>query len=133
MTLHPLARRVVVLGAPALLTGLMIYHSQGNFDGAAGLEAFIVLHLAMLPLFALAAWAGWLLLTDVGGPAAWTARLGLGLFVPFYSAYDALLGIGRSLVRVRAEGASGAAATVAHRRHATGTVQPRTNAAAAAS
>lgn len=108
MSLHPLLRRLVVLGAPAVLAGLMVFHATpGAFSGEAGLGTFIELHLVMLPLFALTAWAGWLLAAGATGVDAVLARLALGLFVPFYAAYDGILGVARSLVYIRAERADG--------------------------
>ncbi|CAA9418551.1 MAG: hypothetical protein AVDCRST_MAG66-2503 [uncultured Pseudonocardia sp.] len=109
MSLHPLLRRLVVVGAPAVLAGLMVFHSvPGAFAGVDGLVTFIELHMVMLVLFALTAWAGWLLLDGVTGADAAVARLALGLFVPFYAAYDGMLGIARSLVYIRAEQTGGA-------------------------
>lgn len=100
-----------MVGAPAALAGLMVLHTvPGAFAGVEGLGRFIDLHIVMLPLFVLTAWGGWLLIGDATGFDAVLARLALGLFVPFYAAYDGMLGIARSLVHVRAERADGAEA-----------------------
>lgn len=98
MTLHPTARRLVLLGTPLLLALLMLYHSYGGVSSRTTPQPFMFLHLLLLPLFMLLAWGVWLLLDGVRGTAAWVSRLSLGLFVPLYSAYDAVYGLARSMM-----------------------------------
>ncbi len=98
MTLHPTARRLILLGTPLLLALLMLYHSYGGVSSRTTPLPFMALHLLLLPLFMLLAWGVWLLLGGVRGTAAWVSRLSLGLFVPLYSAYDAVFGLARSMM-----------------------------------
>ncbi len=98
MTLHPTVRRLVLLGTPLLLALLMLYHSYGSVSSRTTPLPFMLLHLLLLPLFMLLAWGVWLLLEGVRGTAAWVSRLSLGLFVPLYSAYDAVYGLARSMM-----------------------------------
>jgi hypothetical protein len=98
MTPHPTARRLILLGTPLLLAVLMLYHTYGGVGSRTTPLPFMALHLALLPLFMGLAWGGWLLLDGVRGTAAWVSRLSLGLFVPLYSAYDAVYGLARSMM-----------------------------------
>ena len=98
MPLHPSVRQLVLLAPPLLLALLMLVHSYGGLSSRETPLPFMALHLVLLPLFMLLAWGVWLLLTGVPGWAAWLARLGLGLFVPLYSAYDAVYGLARSMM-----------------------------------
>jgi len=97
MPLHPLFRRLILWGTPLTLTALMLYHTYGGVSSRSTPAPFMTLHLVLLPLFMLLAWGVWLLLEGVPGPAAWVSRLSMGLFVPLYSAYDAVYGIARSI------------------------------------
>lgn len=96
--LHPIVRRLILLGTPLLLTLLMLYHSYGGVSSRTTPLPFMALHLVLLPLFMLLAWGVWLLLDGVRGPVAWLSRLSLGLFVVLYSAYDAVYGLARSMM-----------------------------------
>jgi len=59
-------------------------------------EAFLALHLILLPLFALMGAAIWALLEGVGGAAAWAARVAAFVFLVGYVALDAISGIAAS-------------------------------------
>ena len=61
-------------------------------------DAFLVLHLLLLPLFALMGAAVWALLDGVGGGVAWAARVAAFVFLVGYVALDAISGIAASAV-----------------------------------
>jgi hypothetical protein len=93
-------RRVLLLGPPLLLAGLEYIHPQPEenvqalMDAATWFAGFHVIQLALTGLVALSV----LLLADGFGRAnAWVTRLGVGIFLVFFSAYDAVAGIGTGL------------------------------------
>lgn len=93
-------RRALLLGPPLLLAGLEYIHPQPDenvqalMDAATWFAGFHVIQLALTGLVALSV----LLLADGFGCAnAWVTRLGIGVFLVFFSAYDAVAGIGTGL------------------------------------
>jgi hypothetical protein len=93
-------RRALLLGPPLLLAGLEYIHPQPDenvqalMDAATWFAGFHVIQLALTGLVALSV----LLLADGFGRAnAWVTRLGVGIFLVFFSAYDAVAGIGTGL------------------------------------
>jgi hypothetical protein len=94
------ARRVLLLAPPLALAALEIVHpqpaenAQAVMDVSTWFTAFHVIQLALVGLVALSV----LLLADSFGRAtAWTTRIGIGVFLVFFSAYDAVAGIGTGL------------------------------------
>jgi hypothetical protein len=61
-------------------------------------EAFLLLHLVLLPLFALMGVAVWALLEGVGGATAWAARAAAFVFLVGYVALDAISGVAASAI-----------------------------------
>jgi len=93
-------RRVLLLVPPLLLAGLEILHPQPDetvqalMDASTWFAGFHVIQLALTGLVGLSV----LLLADSFGRAnAWVTRLGVGVFLVFFSAYDAVAGIGTGL------------------------------------
>jgi hypothetical protein len=93
-------RRVLLLGPPLALAALEIFHPQPDenvqalMDVSTWFAGFHVIQLALTGLVALSL----LLLADSFGRAnAWVTRLGIGVFLVFFSAYDAVAGIGTGL------------------------------------
>ena len=93
-------RRALLLVPPLLLAGLEYIHPQPDenvqalMDAATWFAGFHVIQLALTGLVALSV----LLLADGFGRAtAWVTRLGVGIFLVFFSAYDAVAGIGTGL------------------------------------
>lgn len=93
-------RRVLLLAPPLALAVLEIFHPQPDenvqalLDVATWFAGFHVIQLALTGLVALSV----LLLADSFGRAnAWVTRLGVGVFLVFFSAYDAVAGIGTGL------------------------------------
>lgn len=93
-------RRMLLLVPPLLLAGLEILHPQPDettqalMDASTWFAGFHVIQLALTGLVGLSV----LLLADSFGRAnAWVTRLGVGVFLVFFSAYDAVAGIATGL------------------------------------
>jgi hypothetical protein len=93
-------RTVLLIVPPLLLAGLEVLHpqpeptTQAMLDASTWFAAFHVIQLALIGLVALSV----LLLADgLGRAATWVTRLGIGTFMVFFSAYDAVAGIGTGL------------------------------------
>jgi hypothetical protein len=95
-------RRVVLLGTPLMLALLEFFHPLVSRDVAGTLFPvagwWITLHVVQLVLFALMGAALWLLTDGLHGIATTVSRLGAAVFVVFYSAGDALLGIATGIL-----------------------------------
>jgi len=89
-------RRLLLLGTPLVLVPLMVVHQLIDQFERPG--AFLVLHLILLPLFALMGVAIWELLSGVDVAVAWTARAAAFLFLVGYVALDAISGIAASAI-----------------------------------
>ncbi len=96
MGLESLPRRLLLLGPPLALLPMMVLHQLVDQLDDPG--TFLVLHLFLLPLFALMAPAFWALLDGVDGPAARLARAAAFVFLVGYVAFDAISGIAASVV-----------------------------------
>ena len=110
--MNPIVRRVIILGTPLVLGILDIFHptfsTDGIFTGISGhLEWWIILHILQLPLFCLLALSVYLLLDGVQGTFATLSKVALGIFVIFYPALDAILGIGTGALVSYANGTAG--------------------------
>ena len=93
-------RRVLMLAPPLALAALEIVHPQPDetvqalMDASTWFAGFHVIQLALTGFVALSV----LLLADSFGRAnAWVTRLGIGVFLVVFSAYDAVAGIGTGL------------------------------------
>jgi hypothetical protein len=89
-------RRLLLLGTPLALALLMVVHQL--IDQFERPEAFLLLHLVLLPLFALMGVAVWALLEGVGGATAWAARAAAFVFLVGYVALDAISGVAASAI-----------------------------------
>jgi hypothetical protein len=109
--MNPTVRRVIILGTPAVLGILDIFHP--TFTGqivdsiSAHLNWWIILHILQLPLFCLLALSVYLLLDGVQGRWAVLSKVALGIFVAFYPALDAILGVGTGILATDAKGTIG--------------------------
>jgi hypothetical protein len=93
-------RRVLLLAPPLLLAGLEILHPQPDETVQAMLDAstwFAGFHVIQLALTGLVGLSVLLLADSFGRASAWVTRLGVGVFLVFFSAYDAAAGIGTGL------------------------------------
>ncbi len=93
-------RRVLLLLPPLLLAVLETLHPQPEPTVQAMLDVatwFAVFHAIQLVLIGLVALSVLLLADTLGMANTWAIRLGLGMFLVFFSAYDTLAGIGTGL------------------------------------
>jgi len=93
-------RRVLLLGPPLALAVLEIFHPQPDVTPEAVMDVatwFAVFHAIQLVLIGLVGLSVLLLADSFGRAAAWTTRLGVGAFLVFFSAYDAIAGISTGL------------------------------------
>jgi len=94
------ARRALLLAPPLTLAALEIVHPQPDENVQALMDAstwFAGFHLIQLVLAGLVAVSVLLLADTFGRAKAWATRLGIGVFLVFFSAYDAIAGIGTGL------------------------------------
>jgi hypothetical protein len=94
------ARRVLLLAPPLALAALEILHPQPDETVQALMDAstwFAGFHVIQLALTGLVALSVLLLADSFGRASAWVTRLGIGVFLVFFSAYDAVAGIGTGL------------------------------------
>jgi len=105
---HPALRRAILFGTPLTLVILELFHPTVARDVTATLfpvaDWWVVLHVAQLVLFALMGVAICLLTSGLQGAAAGVSRMGATVFVVFYGAGDALLGIATGLLAREAGG-----------------------------
>jgi hypothetical protein len=93
-------RRVLLLVPPLVLAVLEILHPQPDENVQALMDVstwFAAFHLIQLALAGLVALSVLLLADGFGRANAWVTRLGIGIFLVFFSAYDAVAGIGTGL------------------------------------
>jgi hypothetical protein len=99
-----------MLGPPLVLVGFELLHPNPEENVQSLSDAatwFAVFHMIQLPLIALAALSVLLFADEFGRAGTWTTRLGIGLFLVFFSAYDAVAGIGTGLAMRDARGLPG--------------------------
>jgi hypothetical protein len=93
-------RRVLLLVPPLLLAGLEIVHPQPDENAQALMDEatwFVGFHIIQLALIGLIALSVLVLADSFGRTNAWVIRLGIGIFLVFFSAYDAVAGIATGL------------------------------------
>lgn len=93
-------RRPLILLPPLLLAGLEIFHPQPDESAQGVMEVatwFATFHVIQLVLTGLVAVSVLLLADGFGYASAWPMRLGIGTFLVFFSAYEAVAGIGTGL------------------------------------
>ena len=93
-------RRLLLLTPPLALAVLEVFHPNPDFNVQALLDAstwFGWFHVIQLVLTGLVALSVLLFAADYDRANAWTTRLGIGVFLVFFSAYDTLAGIGTGL------------------------------------
>ena len=93
-------RRVLLLVPPLLLAGLEVVHPQPQMNVQALMDAstwFATFHAIQLGLIGLVGLSVLLLADSFGRATAWATRIGIGMFLVFFSAYDTLAGIGTGL------------------------------------
>ena len=94
------ARRVLLLTPPLALAALEIVHPQPDVNAQAVMDVatwFAIFHVIQLALVGMVAVSVLLLADSFGRATAWSTRIGIGLFLVFYSAYDSVAGIATGL------------------------------------
>jgi hypothetical protein len=89
-------RRLLLLVPPLLLAGLEVLHPQPDETSQALMDVatwFAGFHGIQLALTGLVGLSVLLLADDFGRANAWVTRIGVGIFLVFFSAYDAVAGI----------------------------------------
>ena len=93
-------RRALLIGPAVALATLEVFHPQPDVTREAIMDVatwFAGFHLLQLVLTGLLALSVLLLAADLGVAGSWSTRLGLGLFLVFFSGYEAVAGIGTGL------------------------------------
>src|SRR5918996_1690650 len=93
-------RRGLLLAPPLLLAALEIIHPQPDETVQALMDVstwFAAFHAIQLVLVGLVALSVLLLADGYGRASAWVTRVGVGVFLIFFSAYDAVAGIATGL------------------------------------
>jgi hypothetical protein len=91
----------LVVAAPIVLAAAGLFHPDDLTTDTA--IAWRSLHLALLPVFPLLAAGPVLLLRGIGGPVAAIARVAAYSYAVFYTALDAIAGIGAGAVAASTE------------------------------
>jgi hypothetical protein len=89
-------RRVLLLGPPLALAAFEVIHPRPDENAQAVMDVatwFMAFHLIQLVLIVLVALSVVLLADGLGYAAAWSTRVGVGVFLAFFCAYDSLAGI----------------------------------------
>jgi hypothetical protein len=92
-----------VIGVPLAWAVLLLFHPSGEGDSVYldiqdDVTRWLVVHVGMLLFIPLMAAAIYLLVRGVDGTAAMVSRIALAPFVVFYSAWEALYGIGNGIL-----------------------------------
>jgi hypothetical protein len=91
-------RRIILLGTPLLLGILELGHPLLDRTNPIKMLApistwWIVLHLLLIPLFALMGYAIFILIRDINSPAATLCRYATVIYISFAIGYDTLVGL----------------------------------------
>jgi hypothetical protein len=94
------ARRVLLLAPPLAFAGFEVIHPRPDVNAQAVMDIatwFAAFHAIQLVLVGLVAVSVAILADELGAARAWSTRLGIGVFLIFFSAYDAVAGIATGL------------------------------------
>lgn len=88
-----IVRRVVLLGTPLALTGVIWFHPDRLLGGEPSVELWLRIHSLFMLLFGLLGVALYLLLADYQGRVATVGRIGVAIYAIYYVAMIAILGL----------------------------------------
>jgi uncharacterized membrane protein len=94
------ARRVLLLAPPLAFAAFEGLHPRPEVNAQAVMDVatwFAAFHAIQLVLMGLVAVTVAILADELGAARAWSTRLGIGTFLIFFSAYDAVAGIATGL------------------------------------
>lgn len=98
---RPLGRWTLLMGTPALLGALFLVHPDGS-GGLEGLlpigDAWLFLHVAMLPILGLLGASFYVLLDGYSGTVATIGRIGVAIYMTFYVPFEAIAGVTTGLL-----------------------------------
>ena len=96
----PFGRWLLLLGTPIALGAVLWIHPHGGAyeTVAAAADTWLAVHLLLLPLFALLGAVVYVLLEGFSGRAATIGRLGVAVYVVFYTAFESIAGIATGLL-----------------------------------
>lgn len=99
---HVWLRRVLLVAPPLVLAVVLLWHPPGGDDVYEGVrndvEAWMRVHTVFLIFIPLMGLAGYLLVRGLTGRAATVSRVGLLLFLVFYTAYEVTVGVGTGIL-----------------------------------
>ena len=98
--LPPTLRQVLLLLPPLVFAAFAGIHPRPDVEIQEVMDVatwFAAVHVIQLVLMGLVALSVLLLADEFGVAGAWTTRLGIGMFLIFFSAYDAVAGIATGL------------------------------------
>jgi hypothetical protein len=103
MDTYSFFRRLVLLGTPAALAILELFHpvaitGDALVDLGHRVPTWMTVHLLQLPLFGLMALAVYFLMDGVQSVAATVSRIAVWFFIVFYISFDTLAGISAGIV-----------------------------------
>lgn len=95
---HVVWRRIILLGTPALLILLELGHPPLDHEHTISMLApiyiwWIVLHILLIPLFALMGWSFFLLIEGIQNRAATLCRYATVIYMAFSIGYDTVAGL----------------------------------------
>jgi hypothetical protein len=97
-----LLRRVLLVAPPLVLAVVLLWHPPGGDDVYAGVrddvDAWMLVHTVFLIFIPLMGLAGYLLVSGLTGRAATVSRVGMLLFLVFYTAYEVTVGVGTGIL-----------------------------------
>lgn len=95
-------RRTLLMAPPLVLAVVLLWHPPGGDDVYEGVrddvQAWMLVHTLFLMLTPLMGLAGYLLISGLTGRAATVSRVGLLLFLVFYTAYEVTVGVGTGIL-----------------------------------
>jgi hypothetical protein len=96
-------RRVLLVAPPLALAVVLLWHPPGGgddvYEGVRNdVEAWMLVHTLFLILTPLMGLAGYLLVSGLTGRAATVTRVGLLLFLVFYTAYEVTVGVDTAIL-----------------------------------
>lgn len=107
--MDPGGRRLILLGTPAAGLVLSLLHPRPHAPVAAYVGAhlgrWLIVHVAQLGLVALLGVTLWLLVDDLRTAAARVTRVSVVVFLVFYTAFDAIVGIATGVLAALARSA----------------------------
>jgi hypothetical protein len=103
MDTYSFFRRLVLLGTPAALAILELFHpvaitGDALVDLGHRVPIWMTVHLLQLPLFGLMALAVYFLMDGIQSAAATVSRIAAWFFIVFYISFDTLAGISAGIV-----------------------------------